>query len=152
MIDYIQDLEKVIAIAPYFICVVKDFTLDLQENGSVITELEYLEKSLKLKPGTTPKIRKSNETRENINKFFSRRDCMIFKQPSEDTKQLKCSSVLRKEYEYKVNELKQKINDLTTPFTLNGDAVDGLGEMLFYHLTNYKLQDLSHFWKESSSR
>lgn len=127
-----QDSQKLIAVAPYLMCVVKDFTLDLEENGSVITEREYLEKSLKLKPGMSPKIKKSNQTREDINKFFSRRDCMVFKQPAENTKQLNCKSELRKEYEDKLKELKEKISSLSTPFTINDVSVDGLGEVMCF--------------------
>jgi hypothetical protein len=132
MIDHIQDSNQLIAVAPYLMCVVKDFTLDLEDNGRVITEREYLEKSLRLKPGMSPKIKKSNQTREDITKFFSRRDCMVFKQPAEDSKQLNCKSVLRKEFEDKVKQLKEKINSLSTPFTLNGVSVDGLGDMMYF--------------------
>ncbi|XP_072563912.1 guanylate-binding protein 6-like [Paramormyrops kingsleyae] len=66
---------------PSFIWAVRDFTLDLEANGKPITADEYLENSLKLKPGHNKNVATSTSARECIRKYFPRRKCFVFDTP-----------------------------------------------------------------------
>nr|XP_023652246.1 guanylate-binding protein 1-like isoform X1 [Paramormyrops kingsleyae] len=66
---------------PSFIWAVRDFTLELEANGKPITADEYLENSLKLKPGHNKNVATSNSARECIRKYFPRRKCFVFDTP-----------------------------------------------------------------------
>ncbi|XP_048855600.1 guanylate-binding protein 1-like [Brienomyrus brachyistius] len=66
---------------PSFIWAVRDFTLELEANGKPITADEYLENSLKLKPGHNISATTSNSARECIRKYFPRRKCFVFDMP-----------------------------------------------------------------------
>ncbi|KAI1887374.1 hypothetical protein AGOR_G00189640 [Albula goreensis] len=66
---------------PSFVWVVRDFTLDLVSNGRKITADEYLENSIKLKPGNSKHIAASNDASECIKKFFPKRKCFVMYRP-----------------------------------------------------------------------
>ncbi|NWX50536.1 GBP7 protein, partial [Steatornis caripensis] len=49
--DELEDSEKFVLFFPNFVWAVRDFTLQLELDGKEISEDEYLENALKLKPG-----------------------------------------------------------------------------------------------------
>ncbi|XP_048852995.1 guanylate-binding protein 1-like [Brienomyrus brachyistius] len=72
---------KFVRFFPSFIWAVRDFTLDLEADEKPITADEYLENSLKLKPGCHINVTSSNSARECIRKYFPRRKCFVFDTP-----------------------------------------------------------------------
>jgi len=69
---------------PYFIWVLRDFSLDLEGK----TPIEYLNKSLRPVEGDNPDIKKKNEIRSTISNYFKHRDCHCLIRPVSDEKQL----------------------------------------------------------------
>ncbi|XP_036372266.1 guanylate-binding protein 2-like [Megalops cyprinoides] len=67
---------------PHFVWAVRDFMLELELNGKIITADEYLENSLKIK------VEASNrkDPRNYIQKYFPSRKCFVFDQPASKAK------------------------------------------------------------------
>uniref|UniRef100_A0A8C2MU96 Guanylate binding protein 3 n=1 Tax=Cricetulus griseus TaxID=10029 RepID=A0A8C2MU96_CRIGR len=80
----LEDSSEFVSFFPDFVWVVRDFTLELKLDGCIITADEYLENALKLTPGISPNIQKSNMTRECIRYFFPVRKCFVFDWPTSD--------------------------------------------------------------------
>ncbi|XP_006898291.1 PREDICTED: interferon-induced guanylate-binding protein 1-like [Elephantulus edwardii] len=91
-----DDSANFVSFFPSFVWALRDFSLDLEADGQPITADEYLERSLKLKQGTDPKIKSFNEPRLCIRKFFPEKKCFIFYQPVE-TRNLTSLENLQKE-------------------------------------------------------
>ncbi|KAL4597459.1 guanylate-binding protein 1-like, partial [Arapaima gigas] len=66
---------------PSFVWAVRDFTLELMIDGTKVTADQYLENSLKLMKGNTPRAMYSNAPRECIRNYFPVRKCFVFDQP-----------------------------------------------------------------------
>ncbi|KAJ8336261.1 hypothetical protein SKAU_G00396040 [Synaphobranchus kaupii] len=77
--DYAQFL-------PSFVWTVRDFTLDLLFDGRRITPDEYLEKSLKIQSGNSPKMALSNTVSNCIQNFFPTRKCFVLNRPVSQSK------------------------------------------------------------------
>ncbi|MBN3304675.1 GBP1 protein, partial [Amia calva] len=63
---------------PSFVWTVRDFTLDLVIDGQQVTADEYLDNSLKLKPGHNKSSQQYNLPRECIRNYFPTRKCFVF--------------------------------------------------------------------------
>ncbi|XP_060566378.1 guanylate-binding protein 2-like [Ruditapes philippinarum] len=74
-----DDLQNIM---PQFVLCVRDFNLDLEQNGDEITADEYLEMCLQTKTGETPEDDKYNRPRECIKKYFTRRKVFTFDRPA----------------------------------------------------------------------
>ncbi|XP_013914576.1 PREDICTED: interferon-induced guanylate-binding protein 1-like [Thamnophis sirtalis] len=72
-----------VGFSPNFVWSVRDFTLQLQQDGKSITEDEYLEHALELKEGDSKKEQEFNLTRKCIRLFFPTRKCFVFDCPTE---------------------------------------------------------------------
>ncbi|XP_028392274.1 guanylate-binding protein 2-like [Dendronephthya gigantea] len=72
--------------SPFFIWVVRDFSLSLNIDHRPCTADEYLEHALKDKPGARNLQR--NEVRKKIREFFSTRRCFTLKRPVVDEEKL----------------------------------------------------------------
>jgi hypothetical protein len=81
-----EDNQMLNLILPDFVLCVRDFTLELEFDGKVISSNEYLETSLASKKG---KASKFNKPRECIRKYFPKRECFAFPMPGD-------TSVIRK--------------------------------------------------------
>ncbi|XP_065276388.1 guanylate-binding protein 1-like [Emys orbicularis] len=80
-----EDSAEFMRFFPAFVWAVRDFTLQLELDGRKITEDEYLENSLKLKPGSSRQAQLFNLPRECIRQFFPARKCFVFVQPADRT-------------------------------------------------------------------
>ncbi|KAM9241776.1 LOW QUALITY PROTEIN: guanylate-binding protein 7-like [Dugong dugon] len=80
----VEDSTEFVSFFLDFVRTAQDFTLELEIEGSPVTEDEYLEDALKLIPGGNPKIQNSNLSRECIKHFFPKRKCFVFDQPTSD--------------------------------------------------------------------
>ncbi|XP_054577260.1 guanylate-binding protein 4-like [Eptesicus fuscus] len=83
-----DDSAEFASFFPDFVWVVRDFTLELELDGRIISDDQYLENALKLAPGTRDKIQQANIPRECIRKFFPKRKCFTFDRPTNDKKLL----------------------------------------------------------------
>ncbi|XP_078188504.1 guanylate-binding protein 1 [Callithrix jacchus] len=80
--DYeVDESADFVSFFPDFVWTLRDFSLDLEANGQPITADEYLEYSLKLKPGTSQKDKNFNLPRLCIRKFFPKKKCFVFDRP-----------------------------------------------------------------------
>jgi hypothetical protein len=59
---------------PPFVWLLRDFLLDIQENGASLSPNEYLERSLEKKEGTSRRLDERNRIRTSIRTLFSKRE------------------------------------------------------------------------------
>ncbi|XP_012696720.2 guanylate-binding protein 1-like [Clupea harengus] len=67
---------------PNFVWAVRDFSLELNIEGQEVTEDEYLEYALQLKPGRSRNVVEYNLPRECIRNYFPSRRCFTFPVPT----------------------------------------------------------------------
>ncbi|XP_044847059.1 guanylate-binding protein 1-like isoform X3 [Mauremys mutica] len=77
-----EDSTEFVRFFPAFVWAVRDFTLQLELDGREITEDEYLENALELKPGSSEQDQLYNLPRKCIRQFFPGRKCFVFVQPA----------------------------------------------------------------------
>ncbi|CAK6441315.1 unnamed protein product [Pipistrellus nathusii] len=77
-----EDSADFVSFFPDFVWTLRDFSLNLEVDGQPISADEYLQNSLKLKQGTSPKDEKFNLPRLCIRKFFPKKKCFIFDRPT----------------------------------------------------------------------
>ncbi|KAM7097878.1 guanylate-binding protein 1-like [Molossus nigricans] len=80
--DELENSAEFVSFFPDFVWTLRDFSLDLEADGQPISADEYLENSLKLKQGTSPKDKNFNLPRLCIRKFFPKKKCFIFDRPT----------------------------------------------------------------------
>lgn len=78
----VDDSAEFVRFFPDFIWTVRDFTLELVIDGTSISEDDYLENALKLQHGDSEHIKKCNEPKLCIRKFFPSRKCFTFDRPT----------------------------------------------------------------------
>ncbi|XP_062047661.1 guanylate-binding protein 5-like isoform X2 [Lepus europaeus] len=81
--DVGEDAADLVSFFPDLVWTLRDFFLDLQIDGQLITADEYLENSLKLKEGDDQRTQSYNLPRKCIKKFFPTRKCFIFDSPTD---------------------------------------------------------------------
>lgn len=77
-----EDASDIVSIWPDLVWTLRDFFLDLEQDGHSITADEYLENSLRPKQGTDQCLQNFNLPRQCIQKFFPKRKCFIFDTPA----------------------------------------------------------------------
>ncbi|ROL49849.1 Guanylate-binding protein 1 [Anabarilius grahami] len=80
--DEDEDDSEFVKFFPSFIWAVRDFTLEQKINGKYVTEDQYLEYALKLKPGSSRTVKEFNLPRECIRNYFPSRKCFTFPFPT----------------------------------------------------------------------
>lgn len=80
--DEVSGPEDSVSNCPDLVWTLRDFFLDLEVNGHPITADEYLENSLRPKPGTDKSLQNFNLPRQCIQKFFPTKKCFIFDSPT----------------------------------------------------------------------
>ncbi|XP_008588902.1 PREDICTED: guanylate-binding protein 5 [Galeopterus variegatus] len=81
-LDGVDDAADFVSCFPDLVWTLRDFYLDLEINGQLITADEYMENSLRPKQGSDQKIEKYNLSRLCIHKFFPIKKCFIFDSPA----------------------------------------------------------------------
>ncbi|XP_059941155.1 guanylate-binding protein 5 isoform X1 [Mesoplodon densirostris] len=81
-LDGVDNEADFMSICPDLVWTVRDFYLDLEANGRLITADEYLENSLRPKQGTDQHLQNFNLPRLCIQKFFPIKKCFIFDLPT----------------------------------------------------------------------
>ena len=117
---------------PALLWVLRDFLLELMDDGKRLTPDEYLESTLHKKPpdGVDPKRSEAaREVRENLLRFFPHRQCATLCQPAIDEQQLRelpevPFEKLRKEFRNAFQELQTRLFRLTdSPKTIGGQPI-----------------------------
>ncbi|KAM9242781.1 guanylate-binding protein 5-like [Dugong dugon] len=81
-LDDVKDAADFVGVFPDLVWTLRDFFLELDIDGQVITADEYLENSLRPKQGTDQRVQNFNLPRLCIQKFFPAKKCFIFELPS----------------------------------------------------------------------
>ncbi|XP_052387402.1 guanylate-binding protein 1 [Carassius gibelio] len=82
---------------PSFVWAVRDFTLELKRGDKLITSDEYLEGSLKLKPGSSSQTEQYNLPRRCLRQFFAVRKCFVFPRPASTQNMRRMEKLTEKE-------------------------------------------------------
>ncbi|XP_018972065.1 guanylate-binding protein 1-like [Cyprinus carpio] len=82
---------------PSFVWAVRDFTLELKRGDKLITSDEYLEGSLKLKPGSSSQNEQYNLPRRCLRHFFAVKKCFVFPRPASTQNMRKMEKLTEKE-------------------------------------------------------
>ncbi|XP_070620790.1 guanylate-binding protein 1-like [Erythrolamprus reginae] len=77
-----DDTSEFVGFFPTFVWTVRDFSLQLEQDGKPVTEDDYLEHALKLKKGKSKKREMFNLPRKCIRLYFPTRKCFVFDSPS----------------------------------------------------------------------
>ncbi|KAM6168303.1 uncharacterized protein O8D03_008696 [Erethizon dorsatum] len=81
-----EDAADLVSFFPDLVWTLRDFYLQLETDGQLVTPDEYLENSLMVKEGSNEKIQHFNLPRLCIKKFFPRKKCFIFESPADRKK------------------------------------------------------------------
>ncbi|CAI9151937.1 unnamed protein product [Rangifer tarandus platyrhynchus] len=82
----VDDAADFVRVCPDLVWTLRDFYLDLEANGQLITADEYLENSLRPKQGTNQQFQNFNLPCLCIQKFFPVKKCFIFDLPTHQKK------------------------------------------------------------------
>ncbi|KDO28077.1 hypothetical protein SPRG_06766 [Saprolegnia parasitica CBS 223.65] len=115
---------------PSFLWVVRDFTLQLEEEGRAITPRDYLEKALKPQPGSSDDALHKNQVRALLAAFFPDRDCLTMVRPLNDELLLRelpkqPLESLRPEFQAQLTTLHKKVFSTLKPKKLMAKALSG---------------------------
>ncbi|KAF4115017.1 guanylate-binding protein 4-like isoform X2 [Onychostoma macrolepis] len=80
--DEDEEDSEFVKFFPSFIWAVRDFTLEQKINDKYVTEDQYLEFALKLKPGSSRTVNEFNLPRQCIRNYFPTRKCFTFPFPT----------------------------------------------------------------------
>ncbi|KAK1941226.1 Guanylate-binding protein 4 [Phytophthora citrophthora] len=138
--DEIEDGSELSAFFPDFLWVVRDFTLQLQEDGRKVTSKDYFESALKQQPPLTEEVVQKNKIRSLLSTFFPSRDCVTMVRPLSDEKLLRRLikqpyESLRPEFREGMEVLRNKLSTLLKPKTMMAKALNG--SMLVSLTKNY---------------
>uniref|UniRef100_A0A8C2UWK0 Guanylate binding protein 5 n=1 Tax=Chinchilla lanigera TaxID=34839 RepID=A0A8C2UWK0_CHILA len=78
-----EDAAALVSFFPDLVWTLRDFYLNLETDGQLVTPDQYLENSLMVKEGSNERIQNFNLPRLCIKKFFPRKKCFIFESPAE---------------------------------------------------------------------
>ncbi|XP_056400664.1 guanylate-binding protein 1-like isoform X2 [Hyla sarda] len=117
---------------PSFIWCVRDFNLQLNLDGRDITEDEYLNNALKLKPGLNKASYTYNLPRECIRHYFHSHKCFVFDRPASKTDLQNLDNVqesqLEPDFVQQTKKFCEYIYDKSPVKTLSGGyTVTGMG-------------------------
>jgi len=115
---------------PSFLWLLRDFYLQLEEDGRRITPRDYLETALRAAPGTSEAAANKNRIRESIKALFPDRDCFTLVRPVNDEGQLARldgldPGKLRPEFKSGLDDLTRTIFERARPKQLGSSLVSG---------------------------
>ncbi|KAJ0412475.1 hypothetical protein ATCC90586_005495 [Pythium insidiosum] len=115
---------------PTFMWVVRDFTLQLEDNGKKISSKQYLENALKPQGGYSDDAVTKDQIRLLISDFFRQRDCVTLVRPVDDEQKLRALpkvpyEELRDEFRHAFETLRRRLFDKAKPKMLYGKVLNG---------------------------
>lgn len=116
--------------APSLLWLLRDFYLDLREDGGEITPTEYLERALAPVTGTNQASNSKNEIRQSIKEIFPQRECFMLMRPVNDERSLRnlneiALSEMRPEFRDGMQRLTRLVFDQTGPKKVGDDVLTG---------------------------
>lgn len=116
--------------SPHFVWLLRDFYLNLAEDGRMITPRDYLELALKSMPGTGKDVAAKNEIRESIRALFPERDCFTLVRPLNNEKDLQrldqiSMEKLRPEFRAGLDALTKFVLERTRPKQVGATVMTG---------------------------
>ncbi|OWZ09928.1 hypothetical protein PHMEG_00017291 [Phytophthora megakarya] len=135
-----QDESELSMFFPDFLWVVRDFTLQLQEDGRKVTSKDYFESALKQQPPLTDEVVQKNKIRSLLSTFFPSRDCVTMVRPLTDEALLRNLirqpyESLRPEFQEQMEVLRKKVSMSLQPKTMMSKVLNG--PMLLSLTENY---------------
>uniref|UniRef100_A0AAV1TBW6 Guanylate-binding protein n=1 Tax=Peronospora matthiolae TaxID=2874970 RepID=A0AAV1TBW6_9STRA len=141
---------------PTFMWVVRDFTLQLLENGKRISSKQYLENALEPTGGLSDDAVRKDEIRALLSDFFRHRDCVTLVRPVNDEQKLRNLpqvpyDELRDEFRLNFEGLCKRLFDKAKPKTMFGKSLNGamfvnLAESYIEALNSGKAPVISSAW------
>ncbi|GAB9468731.1 Guanylate-binding protein [Globisporangium polare] len=115
---------------PSFMWVVRDFTLQLLDNGKKISSKQYLENALKPQGGYSDDAVEKDQIRSLLSDFFRQRDCVTLVRPVDDEQKLRSLPTvpyegLRDEFRSAFETLRKRLFDKAKPKMLFGKTLNG---------------------------
>lgn len=115
---------------PAFLWVVRDFTLQLEEDGKKVSSRDYFESALKQQPPLTEEVMQKNRIRSLLSTFFPSRDCVTMVRPLSDEALLRDLirqpyDSLRPEFREQMDVLKNKLATSLKPKTMMSRVLNG---------------------------
>ncbi|XP_024393848.1 uncharacterized protein [Physcomitrium patens] len=143
--------------SPLFLWLLRDFYLDLTEDGHRITPRDYLESALQSIPGAGKAISSKNEIRSSIRALFPERDCFTLVRPLNDEKELqKLDQInmekMRPEFRVGLDALTKYIFERTRPkqlgtLVMNGPMFAGLTQSFLDAINAGAVPTISTSWQ-----
>ncbi|CAD7703213.1 unnamed protein product [Ostreobium quekettii] len=142
---------------PAFLWLLRDFYLDLEEDGRKISPKDYLEQALLPATGSGPAVEMKNKIRRSIKTLFPQRDCCALVRPVSDEQQLKNlenvpQSQLRPEFTRELRRLMDVIFSRAVPKrvgqqVITGPALAGLTEAYVRAINNGAVPTIVTAWQ-----
>ncbi|CEG40002.1 guanylatebinding protein [Plasmopara halstedii] len=115
---------------PSFMWIVRDFTLQLLDNGKPITSKQYLENALQPTGGYSDDSIKKDQIRALLSSFFRHRDCVTLVRPVDDEQKLRnlpqvAYDELRDEFRSSFESLHKRLFSKIQPKTMFGKPING---------------------------
>lgn len=126
-----EDASEFCKIFPSFVWVVRDFTLQLQdEDGDEITPTQYLNKSLELTNGYDKQTLERNRTRSMLSAFFPERQCVTLVRPIGDEAALQQVDLvpyddLREDFKKSMEVLQTTVFGALRPKSIDNKPLNG---------------------------
>jgi len=122
--------EEIGKFSPSFIWLLRDFYLNLEEDGRVVTPLSYLETALSNMVGSGAAVESKNSIRESIRALFPERECFTLVRPVNDEELLQQLNTvpmdqLRPKFVEGLTSLISMINNRCMPKKVGGDVLNG---------------------------
>ena len=130
-----EDLSEFSQLFPYFLWVIRDFSLKL-----LTTDRQYLENALRPAEEVDENAQKKNEIRASITNYFKERDCITLVRPLGDETELREIDYvkyekLRQPFREKVEQLITKVYTRCRPKSINGIPL--IGRMYAQMISKY---------------
>mmetsp|Transcript_15229 Transcript_15229/g.39199 ORF Transcript_15229/g.39199 Transcript_15229/m.39199 type:complete len:753 (+) Transcript_15229:129-2387(+) len=142
---------------PSFIWLLRDFYLQLEEDGVDLTPRDYLETALRPVGGSGPSVEAKNQIRASIKHLFPDRECFTLVRPVNDEKLLQRletadSSELRPEFRAQLAALTKAIFQRGQPkrmgsMTLTGPMLAGITKAYVDAINNGAVPCISTAWQ-----
>ncbi|KAG6608797.1 Guanylate-binding protein [Phytophthora cinnamomi] len=115
---------------PSFMWVVRDFTLQLLDNGKPISSKQYLENALQPTGGYSDDAVEKDQIRALLSEFFRQRDCVTLVRPVDDEQKLRNLpqvpyDELRGEFRSSFEGLRKRLFGKAKPKTMFGKPLNG---------------------------
>lgn len=130
--DALAEARELAPHFPPFVWLLRDFVLDMRQNGDALTPNEYLERSLEPRDDTGSSRRhdERNRIRASLRVLFARRECLTLVRPVTDERTLRSAAelpetALRPEFVAQMAQIRTHVLATVAAKQLFGKVMDG---------------------------